>query len=65
MTISNTPIASTDFSRFFHDYVKHTPLQLTSADFFLKNLLKSVKLMGVFDIVMKKPAEVSRNGECV
>jgi hypothetical protein len=23
MTISNTPIASTDFSRFFHDYLKH------------------------------------------
>jgi hypothetical protein len=29
----NTPIASTDFSRFFHDYIKHTPLQLTSAGF--------------------------------
>jgi hypothetical protein len=24
MTISNTPIASTDFSRFFHDYIKNT-----------------------------------------
>jgi hypothetical protein len=24
MTISNTPIASTDISRFFHDYIKHT-----------------------------------------
>jgi hypothetical protein len=24
MTISNTPIASTDFSRFFHDYIKLT-----------------------------------------
>jgi hypothetical protein len=24
---------STDFSRFFYDYVKHTPLQLTSAGF--------------------------------
>ena len=35
MTISNTPIASTDFSRFFHDYVKHTPLQLTSACFYM------------------------------
>jgi hypothetical protein len=22
--LSNTPIASTDFSKFFHDYVKHT-----------------------------------------
>ena len=33
MTISNIPITSTDFSRVFHDYVKHTPLQLTSADF--------------------------------
>jgi hypothetical protein len=33
MTISNIPIASTDFSRFFHDYLKHTPLQLTSAGF--------------------------------
>jgi hypothetical protein len=33
ITISNTLTASTDFSRFFHDYVKHTPLQLTSAGF--------------------------------
>jgi hypothetical protein len=24
MTIRNKPIASTDFSRFFHDYIKHT-----------------------------------------
>jgi hypothetical protein len=24
MNISNTPIASTDFSRFLHDYIKHT-----------------------------------------
>jgi hypothetical protein len=24
MTMSNTPIALTDFSRFFHDYIKHT-----------------------------------------
>ena len=24
MTISNKPIASTDFTRFFHDYIKHT-----------------------------------------
>jgi hypothetical protein len=24
MTISNTPIASTDFSKLFHDYIKHT-----------------------------------------
>jgi hypothetical protein len=23
-TISSTPIASTDFSRFFHHYIKHT-----------------------------------------
>jgi hypothetical protein len=23
ITISNTPIASTDFSKFFHDYIKH------------------------------------------
>jgi hypothetical protein len=28
----------------------------------LKNLLKSVEAMDVFDIVMKKPAEVSRSG---
>jgi hypothetical protein len=27
MTISNTPIVLTDFRRFFHDYVKHTPLR--------------------------------------
>jgi hypothetical protein len=24
MTLSNTPIAPTDFSRFLHDYIKHT-----------------------------------------
>jgi hypothetical protein len=39
MTISNTPLASTDFSRY---------------------LVKSVETMGVFDIVMEKPAEVSQ-----
>jgi hypothetical protein len=33
MTISNTPIVLTDFSRIFHDYIKHTPLRLTSAGF--------------------------------
>jgi hypothetical protein len=33
MTISNTPIASTDFSRFFHDYQTHPLLRLTSAGF--------------------------------
>jgi hypothetical protein len=95
MTISNIPITSTDFSRVFHDYVKHTPLQLTSADFSMtmssthlfhwlqqvfpwlcqahmvcliwswKNLVKSVETMGVFDIVMDKPAEVSRGDGCV
>jgi hypothetical protein len=26
MTISNTPIVLTDFSRIFHDYIKHSPL---------------------------------------
>jgi hypothetical protein len=25
--------SSNDFSRFFHDYIKHSPLQLTSAGF--------------------------------
>jgi hypothetical protein len=62
MTISNTPIASTDFSKFFHDYIKHTH-RLDWLQW--KNLLKLVDAMGVFDIVMKKPAEVSRSGECV
>jgi hypothetical protein len=33
MTISNTLTASTDFSRFFHDYIKHTPLRLIAAGF--------------------------------
>jgi hypothetical protein len=46
--LSNIPIASTDFRRFFHDY-----------------LVKSVETMGVFDIVMEKPAEVSRGDGCV
>jgi hypothetical protein len=32
-SLSNISIALTDFSWFFHDYVKHTPLQLTSAGF--------------------------------
>ena len=31
MTISNTPIASTDFSSFFHDYQTHPSLRLSSA----------------------------------
>jgi succinylglutamate desuccinylase len=74
---------STDFTRFFHDYVKHTSLQLTSAGFAMtmsskhlfnwlqqvfpswKNLVKSVEAMGVFDIVMEKPAEVSWRGVCL
>jgi G:T-mismatch repair DNA endonuclease (very short patch repair protein) len=30
-----------------------------------KNLLKSVEAMGVFDIFMEKPAEVSRSDGCV
>jgi hypothetical protein len=34
-------------------------------DFNWKNLLKSVKTMGVFDIVMEKLAEVSRGDGCV
>jgi hypothetical protein len=66
MTISNTPIASTDFSRFFHDYIKHTyRFDWLQQVFPWKNLLKSVKTMGVFDIVMEKPAEVSRGDGCV
>jgi hypothetical protein len=38
-----------------------------STDFsrFWKNLLKSIEAMGVFDIVMEKPAEVSRSDGCV
>jgi hypothetical protein len=51
MTISNTSIASTDFSRFSNDYIKHTH--------------RFDWLQQVFDIVMEKPAEVSRSGECV
>jgi hypothetical protein len=31
----------------------------------MKNLLKSVEAMDVFDIVMEKPAEVSRGDWCV
>jgi G:T-mismatch repair DNA endonuclease (very short patch repair protein) len=79
MTISNTPIASTDFSRFFHDYQTHPSPWLTSAgfsmtisntsiastDFSRKNLLKSVEAMGVFDIVLKKSADVRRSDGCV
>jgi hypothetical protein len=49
--MSNTPIVFTDFSRFFYES--------------WENLLKSVKAMGVFDIVMEKPAEVSRGDGCV
>jgi hypothetical protein len=30
-----------------------------------KNLLKSVEAIDVFDIVMEKPAEVSRSDVCV
>jgi hypothetical protein len=60
MTISNTPIVLTDFSRFFHDYVKNTPLQLTSAIFSI-----TIKAIGMFDIVIEKPAEVSEDDGCV
>jgi hypothetical protein len=70
MTISNTLIASTDFSRFFHDYIKHTHRYA--------GLLPEVSRSGecvwysdgktcwsqlkrcVLDLVMEKPAEVSR-----
>jgi hypothetical protein len=55
MTISNTSIASTDFSRFFHDYIKHTH----RFDWFQQVFLS------VFDIVMEKPAEVSWRGVCL
>jgi hypothetical protein len=70
MTISKIRIASTDFTRFFHDYVKHTPLHLTSAGFSItiSNTLSAstdFEAMGVLDIVIEKPAEVSRSGECV
>jgi hypothetical protein len=73
MTISNTPIASTDFSRFFHDYIKHIQrfdwlkqvFPWLCLIYSWKNLLKSVEAMGVFDIVMEKPAEVSRGDGCV
>jgi hypothetical protein len=64
MTISNTPIASTDFSRFFNDYIKHTH-RLDLLHQILQNLLKSVQAMAVFDIVMEKPADVSRSDGCV
>jgi hypothetical protein len=30
----------------------------------MENLLKSVEAIGVFDIVMEKPAEVSRGDGC-
>jgi hypothetical protein len=61
MTISNTPIVSTDFTRFLHDYVKHTPLQLTSAGF----SITISNTLDVFEIVMEKPSEVSRGDGCV
>jgi hypothetical protein len=55
--------SSTDFSRFFHHYIKHTNRfdRLQQVYFALK--LHSA--MDVFDIVMEKPAEVSRSDECV
>jgi hypothetical protein len=90
--------SSTDFSRFFHDYIKHTHRfdwlqqvflwlylshpspRLTSGRFlhhYIKHThrfdwlqqafswLKSVKTMGVLDIVMEQVAEVSRGNGCV
>jgi hypothetical protein len=61
MTISNTPIASTDFSRFFHDYMKHTHRfdGLQQAFPWLYQTHPSPC------IVMEKPAEVSRGDGCV
>jgi hypothetical protein len=57
MTISNTPIASTDFSRFFNDYQTHPSLRLTSAGFSMT--------IWVCLIVMEKPAEVSPGDGCL
>jgi G:T-mismatch repair DNA endonuclease (very short patch repair protein) len=51
-------ISSTDLSRFFHHYIKHTHR-------LWKNLLKSVKTMGMFNIIMEQLAEVSRGDGCV
>jgi hypothetical protein len=73
MTISNTPIASTDFSNLFHDYIKHTHrldwLQQVFPWLYQTHpspwLTSAVKAMGVFEIVMEQPAEVSRGDGCV
>jgi predicted methyltransferase len=83
MTISNTPIVLTDFSRFFNDYIKHThrldllhqvlpwlyqtqpSLRLISVGFSMNISNTSIATMGVFDIVMEKPPEVSRGDGCV
>jgi hypothetical protein len=63
MTMANTPIVFTDFSRFFYDYIKHT--HRFDVIYSWKNQLKSVEEMVVFDIVMEKPGEVSRGDGCV
>jgi hypothetical protein len=55
-------IASTDFTRLFHDYVKHTPLQLTSAVF---SITISNTPTASTDFSMKKPGEVNRGDGCV
>jgi hypothetical protein len=67
--ISNTPTGSTDFSRFFHDYIKHTHrldwLQQVFPWLYQTHPLPSLEAMGMFDIVMKKPGEVNRGDGCV
>jgi hypothetical protein len=76
MTISNTPIASTDFRGFSHDYIKYTHrfdgLQhifpwlyqthpsLRLTSRFFHDYIKHTHLT-----VMEKPAEVSWRGVCL
>jgi hypothetical protein len=56
VTISNTLTASTNFSRLFHDYIKHTHRMF---DIHGKTCWSQSRRW-VFDIVMEKPSEVSR-----
>jgi hypothetical protein len=61
--VSRSDGSSTDFSRFFHDYIKHTHRFDGHQQIFsgLYQTHPSPRLTSASE----KPAEVSRSGECV
>jgi hypothetical protein len=69
MNISNTLTASTDFSRFFHNYIKHTHLldwlQQVFPWLYQTHSLLRLTSAGFSMTISEKPAEVSQDDGCV